>query len=53
MVDHLEVCFVHVQCLRSEQCACAEYAFAKQKLLLDSDAHKNCQVRIKTKEALS
>ena len=30
IVDHLEVCFAHVQCLRSEQCACAKYASSKQ-----------------------
>ena len=38
MVDHLESGSAHVQCLRSEQCACAEHTSAKQKSLLDSDA---------------
>ena len=29
MVDHLEVCSVHVQCLRTEQCACTKHTSAK------------------------
>ena len=29
MVDHLEVCSAHAQCLRSEQCACAKHTSAK------------------------
>ena len=29
MVDHLEVSGAHVQCLRTEQCACAKHTSAK------------------------
>ena len=44
MVDHLEGCSAHVQCLRSEQCACAKHTSTKQKSLLDGSAFKIVKV---------
>ena len=41
MVDHQEVCIAHVQCLRSEQCACTKHTSAKQKSWLDGHAQKS------------
>ena len=42
MVDHLEQCSAHVQCLRSVQCTCTKHTSAKQKSLLDGSAF-HCQ----------
>ena len=41
MVDHQEVCSVHAQCLRSEQCTYAKHTSAKQKSWLDGHAQKS------------